>query len=154
MGKRKDLSEFDKGQIVMARQLGQSISKTAALVGCSRSAVVNIFQKWSNEGAVVNWRQSHGLSRLIDARGERRLARVVRSNRRATVAQTAQEVNAGSDRKVSEYTVHHSLLRMGLHSRRQVRVPMLTPVHLRKCQQWTLENQNWTTEQWKTVVWS
>ncbi|KAK3571239.1 hypothetical protein QTP86_005903 [Hemibagrus guttatus] len=40
MGKCKDLSEFDKGQIVMARRLDQSISKTAALVGCSRSAVV------------------------------------------------------------------------------------------------------------------
>ncbi|KAK3511927.1 hypothetical protein QTP70_027588 [Hemibagrus guttatus] len=39
MGKRKDLSEFDKGQIVMAR-LDQSISKTAALVDCSRSAVL------------------------------------------------------------------------------------------------------------------
>ncbi|KAK3531093.1 hypothetical protein QTP70_010360 [Hemibagrus guttatus] len=39
MGKRKDLSEFDKGQIVMARRLDQSISKTAALVGSSRSAV-------------------------------------------------------------------------------------------------------------------
>ncbi|KAK3571264.1 hypothetical protein QTP86_005978 [Hemibagrus guttatus] len=39
MGKCKDLSEFDKGQIVMARRLDQSVSKTAALVGCSRSAV-------------------------------------------------------------------------------------------------------------------
>ncbi|KAK3566318.1 hypothetical protein QTP86_032352, partial [Hemibagrus guttatus] len=39
MGKCKDLSEFDKGQIVMARRLDQSISKTAALVECSRSAV-------------------------------------------------------------------------------------------------------------------
>ncbi|KAK3531270.1 hypothetical protein QTP70_015188 [Hemibagrus guttatus] len=39
MGKRKDLSEFDKGHIVMARRLDQSISKTAAVVGCSRSAV-------------------------------------------------------------------------------------------------------------------
>ena len=135
MGKHKDLSEFDKGQIVMARRLGQSISKTAALVGCSRSAVVSIYQKWSKEGTVVNRRQGHGRPRLIDARGERRLARVVRSNRRATVAQIAQEVNAGSDRKVSEYTVHHSLLRMGLHSCRPVRVPMLTPVHRRKHQQ-------------------
>ncbi|ROL41563.1 hypothetical protein DPX16_6961 [Anabarilius grahami] len=122
MGKHKDL----KGQIVMARRLGQSISKTAALVGCSRSAVVSIYQKWSKEGTVVNRRQGHGRPRFIDARGERRLARVVRSNRRTTVAQIAQEVNAGSDRKVSEYTVHHSLLRMGLHSRRPVRVPMLT----------------------------
>ena len=154
MGKRKDLSEFDKGQIVMARRLGQSISKTAALVGCSRSAVVSIYQKWSKEGTVVNRRQGHGRPRLIDARGERRLARVVRSNRRATVAQIAQEVNAGSDRKVSEYTVHHSFLHMGLHSCRPVRVPMLTPVHHRKCQQWAHEHQNWTTEQWKKVAWS
>ncbi|MBN3306559.1 IQCB1 protein, partial [Amia calva] len=38
----------------MARRLGQSISKTAALVGCSRSAVVSTYQKWSKEGKVVN----------------------------------------------------------------------------------------------------
>ncbi|XP_073718493.1 uncharacterized protein [Misgurnus anguillicaudatus] len=43
MGKRKDLNDFDKSQIVMARRLGQSISKTAALVRCSQSAVVNVF---------------------------------------------------------------------------------------------------------------
>ncbi|ROI69383.1 hypothetical protein DPX16_14323 [Anabarilius grahami] len=116
MGKHKDLSEFDKDQIVMFRRLGLSISKTAALVGCSRSAVVSIYQKCSKEGTVVNRRQGHGRPRLSDARGERRLSRVVRSNRRATGAQTAQEVNAGSDRKVSEYTVHHSLLCMELHS--------------------------------------
>ncbi|ROL33036.1 hypothetical protein DPX16_5931 [Anabarilius grahami] len=60
MGKRKDLSEFDKGQIVMARRLGQSVSKTAALVGCSRSAVVSIYQKCSKEGTVMNRRQGHG----------------------------------------------------------------------------------------------
>ncbi|KAK3514344.1 hypothetical protein QTP70_015871, partial [Hemibagrus guttatus] len=106
MGKSKDLSEFDKDQIVMARPLDQNISKTAALVGCSRSAVVSIYQKWSKEGTVVNRRQGHGWPRLIDTRGERRLARVIRSNRQATVAQIAEDVNAGSDRKVSEYTVH------------------------------------------------
>ncbi|KAK3571314.1 hypothetical protein QTP86_005954 [Hemibagrus guttatus] len=106
MGKHKDLSEFDKDQIVMARRLDQSISKTAALVECSRSAVVSIYQKWSKEGTVVNRRQSHGRPKLMDARGERRLARVVRSNKRATLAQTAEEVDTGADRKVSEYTVN------------------------------------------------
>ncbi|KAK3528491.1 hypothetical protein QTP70_000311 [Hemibagrus guttatus] len=99
MGKRKDLSGSDKGQIVMARRLDQSISKAAALVGCSRSAVVSIYQKWSKEGTVVNRRQGHERPRLTDARGERRLAHVIRSNRQATVAQIAEEVNAGSDRK-------------------------------------------------------
>lgn len=154
MGKRKDLSDFDKGQIVMARRLGQSLSETAALVGCSRSAVVSTYQKWSKEGKAVNRRQGHGRPRLIDARGEQKLARVVRSNRRATVAQIAEKVNAGSDRKVSEYTVHRSLLRLGLRSRRSVRVPMLTPVHCPTRQEWVDEHQNWTMEQWKKVAWS
>ncbi|KAK3569752.1 hypothetical protein QTP86_004077 [Hemibagrus guttatus] len=99
MGKRKDLNEFDKVQIVMARRLDQSISKTAALVGCSRSAVVSIYQKWSKKGTVANPRQGHGRPRLIDAHGERRLARVIRSNGQATVVQIAEEVNAGSDRQ-------------------------------------------------------
>lgn len=38
---------------------------------------------------------------------------------------------------------------MGLHRCRPVRVPMLTLVHLRKCQQWA--HQNWTKEQLKKV---
>ncbi len=65
---------------------------------------------------MVNRRQGHGRPRLIDACGERRLAFVVQSNRRAAVAQIAQEVNAVSDGKVSEYTVHCSLMCMGLNS--------------------------------------
>lgn len=46
MGKCYDLSNFYKGQIMMARQLGHSISKIAGLVGCSWYAVVSANQKW------------------------------------------------------------------------------------------------------------
>ncbi|KAK3554991.1 hypothetical protein QTP86_002529 [Hemibagrus guttatus] len=52
--------------------------------------MVSVYQKWSNEGTVMNRRQGHGRPRLTDARGERRLARVIRSNRRATVAQISE----------------------------------------------------------------
>lgn len=112
MGKRKALSDFDKGQIVMARQLGQSNSKTAALVGCSRSAVIRIWQKWAKEGKLVNQRRGHGRPRLIDECGERRLALVVQSNCNATVAEITEKINAGFNKKVSEHTVHRTLLRM------------------------------------------
>ncbi|GBL92539.1 hypothetical protein AVEN_123733-1 [Araneus ventricosus] len=50
MGKAADLSEFDRGQIVMTRRFGTSITETARLVGCSRSAVVSIHAKWINDG--------------------------------------------------------------------------------------------------------
>ncbi len=45
MGRNKDLSEFDKDQIIMARQQGQN-----RIVGWSQSAVVRIYQQWSEEG--------------------------------------------------------------------------------------------------------
>lgn len=40
MGNYKDLSNFDKGKIVMTRQLDYSISKTTGLGGCSWYALV------------------------------------------------------------------------------------------------------------------
>lgn len=52
MGNCKDLKDFDKGQIVIARQLVQRNSKTAALVRCSCSAVVKTYQIWSKKLAM------------------------------------------------------------------------------------------------------
>ncbi|KAI5629699.1 hypothetical protein C0J50_2200 [Silurus asotus] len=70
MGKRKDYNKFNKGHIVTSRRLGQSISNTAARVGCSRSAVVSIYQKCSKEGTVVNRGQGHGQGPLMHVRSE------------------------------------------------------------------------------------
>ncbi|KAF3840408.1 hypothetical protein F7725_019125 [Dissostichus mawsoni] len=48
MGKHKDVRDFDKGHIVMARQRGQIISKTAALVGCSRRLIMLLKVKYQS----------------------------------------------------------------------------------------------------------
>lgn len=68
-------------------------------------------------------------------------AHVVQSNRCSTVAQIAEKADAGSDRKMSGYTVG-----MELHSYRPFKVPILTPIH----QQWGLEHQIWTMFCWET----
>lgn len=52
---------FDEGQIVMGRRGGQSISKAAALVGCSQFVLVSFYQKWSKQGTVVNQQQVEGV---------------------------------------------------------------------------------------------
>lgn len=120
MGKHKNLGEFDKGHILMPKQIGQRIFKTATVFGCSGSPLVSIYQKWSNEGTVVNQRQGNEWPRLIDVLGEQNLAHVDRFNRQGTVAQNAETVNAGCNKRVSEHTVHYSLLHMGLQSCRLV----------------------------------
>ena len=54
----------------MTRRPGQSIFRTAALVGCSWSAVVSIYQKSSKEETVVSWRQVHGQGSLMHVGSE------------------------------------------------------------------------------------
>lgn len=46
----EELTDFDKGQVVMAREMGVSVSETARLVGCSRAAVIGAYRQWYEEG--------------------------------------------------------------------------------------------------------
>ncbi|GBN09991.1 hypothetical protein AVEN_269279-1 [Araneus ventricosus] len=129
MGKAADLSEFDRRQIAMARRLGMSITGTARLVGCSRSAVVSIHTKWINDGATNSRRQGVGRPHVIKEKGRRRLSRLLKQNRRQTVPQLTAQYNAGPSASVSEHTVQRTLLDMGLCSRRPTRVHLLTKRH-------------------------
>uniref|UniRef100_A0A8B9R9L4 Transposase Tc1-like domain-containing protein n=1 Tax=Astyanax mexicanus TaxID=7994 RepID=A0A8B9R9L4_ASTMX len=155
MGKREDLSDFDKGQIVMARRLGRSISESAQLVGCSRPAVVNVYRKWTEEGHITNRRLGVGRPRLIDAQAQERLASMIGKNKRPTVAQVTEIFNDATGKKVSQQTVHRTMLRMGMRVRKQVGAPVpSTPAHRHRRLLWAREHQNWTVDQWKKVAWS
>ncbi|GBM71171.1 hypothetical protein AVEN_193851-1 [Araneus ventricosus] len=153
MGKAADLSEFDRGQIVVALRLETSITKTARLVGCSRSAVVNIHAKWINDGDTSSRRQGVGRPRVIEEKGRRRLSRLAKQNRRQTVAQLTAQYNADPSTSVSEHTVQRTLLE-GLCSRRPTRVPLLTKRHHQVRLQWAREHRDWTMKEWKRVAWS
>lgn len=116
-----------------ARQRCLSISQTAVQVNLVCSG------QYLSKPA-TGWWAAHGLvMHLGNAWG----ARVVRSNRRATVAQIDEGV-----RKESEYRGHHSL-----HSRRPARVPMLNPVHHQKAPTVAYKRQNSTTDQQNNVAW-
>ncbi|GFX24639.1 HTH_Tnp_Tc3_2 domain-containing protein [Trichonephila clavipes] len=110
MGNAADLSNFDRGQIVVARRLGTSTSETARLVGCSRSTVVGTYARWMNDGETSSRR--HGVGRLhaIKEKGHRRLSRMVKQNRSQTVAQLTAQYKARPSRIVLEHTVQRTLL--------------------------------------------
>ncbi|GBO43741.1 hypothetical protein AVEN_88228-1 [Araneus ventricosus] len=105
-----DPSKFDRGQIVMTRRLGTSITETARLVGCSRSAIVSIHEKWINDGDTSSRRQGVGRPRVIKEKGRRRLSRLVKQNRLQTMAQLTAQYNAGPSASVSE---HNSAVTVG-----------------------------------------
>ncbi|GFT39380.1 transposable element Tcb1 transposase [Trichonephila clavipes] len=152
MGKAADLSDFDKGQIVMARRLGTSISETTRLVSCSRYTVVSTYAKWMNDGETSSRR--HGGERLhaIKEKGHRRLFRMVKQNRSQTVAQLTAQHNAGPSRIVLEHTVQRTLLDMGLRSKRPTREPLLTKRHRQLRSRWARDHRDWSMYQWERVT--
>ncbi len=126
MGKKGDLNNFECGMVVGARQPGLSISKTADLPGFSRTTISKVYREWSEKEKISSERQSCGRKWLIDVRGQRRIGRLVREDRKATVTQITTRYNHGMKNTISERTTRRTLKQMGYRSRRQHRVPLLS----------------------------
>ncbi|GBN59495.1 hypothetical protein AVEN_38791-1 [Araneus ventricosus] len=95
MQKRSDLSDVQNGMIIGFRAKGGSISETGNFLNCSRAAVVKVYRAWQYDTIQNQRRGTCSAPRTIDDRGERRLRRCVRANRRATVEQLTVQMNQG-----------------------------------------------------------
>ncbi len=85
---------------------------------------------------------------------QRRMDRLVRDDRKATVTQITTRYNQGMQNTISEHTTRRTLKQMGYSSRRPHRVPLLSAKNRKQRQQFTQDHQNWTIEDCRNVAWS
>ncbi len=108
--------------VVGARRTGLSISETADLLGFSHTTISSVYREWSEKEKISSERQLCGWKCLVDVRGQRRMGRLVRDDRKTTVTQIATRYNQDMQNTISEHTTHRTLKQMGSSSRRPHRV--------------------------------
>ncbi len=85
-----------------ARWAGLSISKTADLLGFSRTTISMDYREWSEKERIYSERQLCGRKCLVDVRHQRRMGRLVRDDIKATVTQITTLYNQGMQNTISE----------------------------------------------------
>ncbi len=114
------------------------------LLGFSRTTISRVYRERSEKEKISSERQLCGQKCLVDVRGQRRIGRLVRDDRKATVTQITSRYNQGMQNTISERTTRRTLKQMGYSSRRPHWVPLLSAKNSTRRLQFTqshLENR-------------
>ncbi len=107
----------------------------------SHTAISRVYREWSEKYKISSERQLCGWKCLVDVRGQRRMGRLFRDDRKATVTQITTRYNQGMQNTISERTTRLNLKQMGYSSRRPHRVLHLSTKNRKRSLQFTQAQQ-------------
>ena len=153
MPKIRELSEFERGQIIAHHNDGLSQRKIAEKMKCSRCAVQTTLKRFMATKDVKTAQRS-GRKKCTTSCEDRSLIRQSLRNRRKTSSELAAEFNEETDAKISARTVRRRLVDHGLRGCKARKKPFISETNKKKCLQWAKNLSEWTREQWSKVIWS
>ncbi|GFV16358.1 transposable element Tc1 transposase [Trichonephila clavipes] len=143
------LSEFERGLILVMKTAGWSTHRVAGQVDRSECAVRNCWDQWTREGN-PEWKTGSGATRTTTRREDRRIVRQALVDRTVTSSTILADVGLA----IVPQTISRHLAEANLKSKRPFSALLLTPEHRQLRLQWCQIRSMWNVTSWQKFVFS
>jgi len=147
------LSPEKRAQLYTLLSQRETTRAAAHTVGVHQSTAVRLRHHVEAHGHYRDLQRS-GRPRILTDRNERQMVRMVMAGECTTAFDLPQKMKEAYGVQVAARSVRRALYRNGLAARIKRKKPLLTKKHRQARLRWALMQKDWTSEDWKRIVWS
>lgn len=150
--KTKELSIFERGEVVGAWKCGITERKISEVLNRPQSTIHDIISAYKNYGSEAPLPRT-GRPTVMTERDVRHLTRILKKDRKATLQEMHENFVSSTSTDVCERTLKNCLHEQGFYGRVGVRKPFVSEKNRKKRLSWAKERKRWESE-WERVIWS
>jgi transposase len=150
--KRKELSAFERGEVIGAWKCGISERKIGEALSHPQSTIHDVISAYKNLGCKT-LPSRPGRNPIITERDGRHLLRILKSDRKTNLQELCENFVDSTSTNVCKNTLRKYLHEQGFFGRVGVRKPFVNETNRQKRLTWAKERKEWTSE-WENVIWS
>ena len=146
---RKELSPYQRGQVISAKTFGHTPAEIAHVLNLPDSTVRTtiIRESLRHDGKS---KKGRGRRKSYTPRDERKLLRHIRLHPKDTYIAVKQATGL----EISRTTIKKILKASGITNWRAKKRPALTEKHAQERLAWCKARKDWTRDDWKNIMWS
>ncbi|KAK6535714.1 hypothetical protein TWF694_011914 [Orbilia ellipsospora] len=147
------LSETQRGAVIMAYAFTESYAETARIVGLPRSTVYYIIKHVKTTGSTAPKART-GRPRASTERMDRIICREARNSPHSTLGELSVNLVQNYAIPLHINTLKSRLQEQNIQKWRAKRRPELLPRHAAQRLQWALARRHWQYDDWARIIWS
>jgi transposase len=152
MTTRKDLSEFQRGEVIGAHKCDFSVRKISEVLDHPKSTVQDIISAYKNDG-LEKMPSRSGRPLIITERDNTHLMRILNNNRRTNIKELCEEFISSTSTNVSSITLKRHLHNNNIYGRIGAKKPFVNAANRIKRLSWAKIRKDWVNE-WENIIWS
>ena len=152
MPKTRELTDFERGEIVGLNKGGFSQRDIAKILDHPKSTVGDIIKKYNELGLTTAAPRS-GRPKALDKRDNRHLVKIAKNNRNLTLEEITEKFNTEMSISLSSRTIQRALHETGYSGHSAKKKPFISEQNQKKRYGWCRMRKSWITE-WEKIIWS